>query len=334
MDMGMKYIVNVFCFIFVVLVIIDPCRAVENNVPVENVTTFGDSITAGYGATPYSVFLQDLINSTQAHALVINRGLGGETTVGGVNRIDGVLKGTMPRYILIMEGANDVNSGVSPATTKFNLSVMIDKSRANGSIPILSTITPKTPEGAHLNIPNEYNPGILSLGSEKGVRVVDAYANMAGDWDQLTWDGMHPNVAGQQRLANLFFSALPYSGASSPGSGGGGGGGGGGGCFLATAAFGTPLAPQVVFLKKFRDAFLLTNEPGSIFVRLYYHYSPPIAHYIARHDLLRAGMRLLLYPLIGFAHFTFLVGGIPVSFFCILLFVLPTLYLCIFRQKQ
>ena len=322
----------IFLCILTRFLFMDCCRAAGNDVPVENVTTFGDSITAGYGATPYSVFLQNLINSTQAHALVINRGLGGETTVGGVNRIDAVLKGTMPKYILIMEGTNDVGSGVSAATTKFNLSVMIDKSRANGTIPILSTIPPKTPEGAHLNIPNEYNPGILSLGSEKGVRVVDAYANMADDWDQLTWDGTHPNVAGQQRLANLFFSALPYSGASSPG--GGGGGGGGGGCFLATAAFGTPLAPQVVFLKKFRDVFLLTNKSGKVFVRLYYKYSPPIAHCIARHYLLRTGMRLLLYPLIGFAYFTFLVGGIPIAFFSILLFVLSTFCLCIIRQKQ
>jgi lysophospholipase L1-like esterase len=292
-----------------------------SNAAAENVTTFGDSITAGYGSTPYSVFLQDLINSSPGEAKVINRGLGGETTVSGVNRIGGVLSGTTPRFILIMEGANDVGEGVSSATTRFNLSVMIDKSRAAGATPILSTITPRTPEGQYLNIQNDYNAGIHTLASEKGVRLVDAYANMFDDWNLLNWDGIHPNVAGQLRLANLFFAALPYSGASDPATGvsSGGGGGGGGGCFLATAAFGTSLAPQVVFLKQFRDVFLLTNAAGEKFVQLYYQYSPPIADYIAKHRPARITMRLALYPLIGFSHLAFLTGGIiQALFLCIL----------------
>jgi subtilisin family serine protease len=72
-------------------------------------------------------------------------------------------------------------------------------------------------------------------------------------------------------------------------------------CFIATAAYGTPLAPQVEILRTFRDRLLLTNAPGRLFVALYYRTSPPLANFIAGHDLLRAGVRTLLRPLVWLA---------------------------------
>ena len=78
-------------------------------------------------------------------------------------------------------------------------------------------------------------------------------------------------------------------------------GGGGGGCFIATAAFGSLIEPHVKLLRQFRDRFLLTNAPGTIFVRLYYKYSPPIADVIAAHSGLRLIVRWSLLPLIVFS---------------------------------
>jgi hypothetical protein len=69
---------------------------------------------------------------------------------------------------------------------------------------------------------------------------------------------------------------------------------GSGGCFIATAAYGTPTAKQIDVLREFRDVVLLKSTVGSQFVSLYYRFSPPVADFIARNELLRTLVRELL----------------------------------------
>jgi hypothetical protein len=99
---------------------------------------------------------------------------------------------------------------------------------------------------------------------------------------------------------------------------------GGGGCFIATAAFGSPMAGQVTILRQFRDRYLLSNDPGRKFVAWYYRHSPAAALYIADKPLAKAAVRVALYPLIGFSLLLFsgyLFFVIPGLLFAALLFI-------------
>ena len=62
-------------------------------------------------------------------------------------------------------------------------------------------------------------------------------------------------------------------------------------CFIATAAYGTPMAKEVDLLRQFRDELLLSNPGGRAFVAAYYKLSPPIAEFISHHHLLRTVVR-------------------------------------------
>jgi len=122
-------------------------------------------------------------------------------------------------------------------------------------------------------------------------------------------------------------------------SSGGGGGtptvaddGGGGGCFIATAAFGSMLEPHVKILRDFRDRFLLHNSFCKSFVRLYYAYSPPMAAFIAKHDSLRAMVRIGLLPVVGVSWIALKIG--PVSTVALmLLFISCFVGLVWFRRR-
>lgn len=72
-------------------------------------------------------------------------------------------------------------------------------------------------------------------------------------------------------------------------------------CFIATAAYGSPLHPRVAALRLFRDRYMLTNIPGRFFVKVYYRLSPPLANFISHHDTVRSLSRIMLHPLVWLA---------------------------------
>lgn len=72
-------------------------------------------------------------------------------------------------------------------------------------------------------------------------------------------------------------------------------------CFIATAAYGSPMAPQVQALREFRDRKLMTNRIGRAFVTVYYAVSPPIAEAIRNHSTVRSAVRVALTPVLYLA---------------------------------
>ena len=73
----------------------------------------------------------------------------------------------------------------------------------------------------------------------------------------------------------------------------------GGGCFIATAAYGTPMADEIQILREFRDVYLLTNPLGQACVHFYYTVSPPIAEFINEHPGLKLIVRAMLVPAVA-----------------------------------
>jgi len=110
------------------------------------------------------------------------------------------------------------------------------------------------------------------------------------------------NTGGNSDYSNEVYASTSTSAASAPAApspaAAFNGGGGGGFCFIATAAYGSYLAPEVVILRQFRDKHLMTNPAGRKFIDFYYKYSPPLADFIRESQALKAITRLLLTPVI------------------------------------
>jgi hypothetical protein len=83
----------------------------------------------------------------------------------------------------------------------------------------------------------------------------------------------------------------------------------GGWCFIATAAYGTPMAEEMRILREFRDQYLLTNPLGQGLVDVYYRLSPPIAEFMTEHPGLKPLVRAGLMP--GVAMCSMLLDIVP-----------------------
>ena len=104
-------------------------------------------------------------------------------------------------------------------------------------------------------------------------------------------------------------------------------------CFIATAGYGSPVEKHVTTLKNLRDTYILPYALGRIFVRTYYKYSPPLAHFIAKHDTLRAMVRIGLLPLVAVSYSTIYFGPVVTLSMLVGLLVLPIFLVSFYRRK-
>ncbi|MGD2245603.1 MAG: hypothetical protein PVI11_03550, partial [Candidatus Aminicenantes bacterium] len=113
-----------------------------------------------------------------------------------------------------------------------------------------------------------------------------------------------------------------------------GGGSRGGGCFVATAAYGSPLHPFVKVLREFRDKYLMPGSLSRKFVNLYYKYSPFASDLIAKYRPLKVVVRVHLLPVIVFCYSMVQLGSIMTAAICASIFVLPIFLVSFIRMKR
>ena len=104
-------------------------------------------------------------------------------------------------------------------------------------------------------------------------------------------------------------------------------------CFIATAAFGSPLHPYVRTLQDFRDKYLMSSRPGRKLVKLYYKYSPHIAELITNHKVLRSVVRIWLVPFVAVGYSMVNFGPVKTSLMLILS-IMPLFFFVWFYRRR
>ncbi len=97
----------------------------------------------------------------------------------------------------------------------------------------------------------------------------------------------------------------------------------GGGCFIATAAYGSPLHPYLRLLREVRDRYIRTSSAGRLFLSVYDHHAPSLAALIDHHETLKAVTRVALLPVLGVCFLLLYTGPITLLSFLVALLILP-----------
>lgn len=197
---------------------------------------FGDSMTEGQNGAllPNGLFIPDvrqIVVPAESYPVrlqvklgdryiaqtitVFREGIGGEFTSAGLARLPGMLQQDQPELVLLLEGANDLNTfqqnGVAPALA--NMDAMVKFCLARGLRVMLAGLPPQRPGGVpprgnSAALVTPYNNGLRGLAQASGVEFIDTQAAFAGDLTLLGPDGLHPNAAGYERMAQAFYDRV------------------------------------------------------------------------------------------------------------------------------
>jgi len=168
------------------------------------VLAFGDSLTAGVGASPgesYPARLEALIGRK-----VLSSGVPGETSAGGLARLPAALEEAKPQLVILCEGGNDFLQKLDEAQAANNIRAMVRLARAQGSQVVLIAV----PKPGLLPSPADFYSAIAK---EFGVPYEETALRKILTDNALKSDLVHPNAAGYARLAEAIAALLKKTGA-------------------------------------------------------------------------------------------------------------------------
>jgi acyl-CoA thioesterase-1 len=173
---------------------------------------FGDSLTAGYGLDdPSDAFpgvIQHKIDSLKLPYTIVNAGLSGETTAGGLGRIDWILKQKVDVFILEL-GANDGLRGIPVTETIQNLQAIVDKVKAkypDARLVLLGMQVPPSMGGDYVTGFKNVFPKIAE--KNKMALVPFLLAGVGGNPKLNQADGIHPTAEGAKIVADNVWKTL------------------------------------------------------------------------------------------------------------------------------
>ena len=168
------------------------------------IVVLGDSISAGYGievAEGWVALLQKKLIDTNSHYSISNASISGDTSAGGLARIDQILTVDKPAIILLQLGANDGLRGLSPVQMKNNLAEIVRRvQKAKAKVILLGMKIPPNYGKRYVDLFYNVYP---QLAKELDIPLVPFILDdVALNKDLMQADGLHPNAKAQPILAS------------------------------------------------------------------------------------------------------------------------------------
>jgi acyl-CoA thioesterase I len=172
---------------------------------------FGNSLTAAYGLDPeqgFPALIQQKIDSLGLAYQVVNAGLSGETTTGGLARIEFLLR--QPFAVVVVElGGNDGLRGIDPSLSKKNLQGIIDKIRAKSPQARIVLAGMEAPPSMGQDFTEAFRQMYPALAKANQVELIPFLLERVGGDPKLNLpDGIHPTAVGHQIVAETVWKVL------------------------------------------------------------------------------------------------------------------------------
>lgn len=172
---------------------------------------FGNSLTAGYGLDTEEAFpalVQDRLDSLGLQYTAINSGLSGETTSGGLNRLNWVLNQDIAVFVLEL-GANDGLRGLPLKETRSNLQAMIDLVRSKNADTRILLAGMQIPPNLGPDYTREFKTMYKDLAEKNDIELIPfLLEGVAGIPELNLEDGIHPTAEGQKIVMENVWEVL------------------------------------------------------------------------------------------------------------------------------